>query len=238
MDIEGEHDLRDFANVCRLFPLPRVVLFPHAVLPIHIFEPRYRQMTEDALADNKLLTIVQWRVPHLLKSLPLPTATGVEPALEEIACLGRILQHERLADGRFNLLLLGRKRVRLGSEIQGHGKLYRIAEAEILEDEVNDLPQEPRAHEIIRLFRQVFDRQGATDFDLGNLLGSGMPLGPLTDLVAHALGLPPAIKQQLLGERCVDRRAEQIATILRRAASPESSGADELPAFPPPFSEN
>src|SRR3954468_19038803 len=67
--MDGDYDLRDFANVCRLFPLPRVVLFPHAVLPLHIFEPRYRQMTGDALAGDKLVTIVQWRGP-------LPTQAG------------------------------------------------------------------------------------------------------------------------------------------------------------------
>ena len=47
-------DLCDFSNRCRLFPLPDVVLFPHALLPLHIFEPRYRQMTEDALAGDRL----------------------------------------------------------------------------------------------------------------------------------------------------------------------------------------
>src|SRR5258706_7226628 len=102
MDMDGDYDddLRHFANVCRLFRWPKVVLFRHAVLPLHIFEPRYRQMTEDALAGDQLLTIVQWREPYPLKA-------GVEPALEEIACLGRILQHVRLPDGRFNILLLG-----------------------------------------------------------------------------------------------------------------------------------
>ena len=113
-----------------LFPLPKVVLFPHAVLPLHIFEPRYRQMTEDALAGDKLVTIVQWRAP-------VPGHRRSSPRVEEIGCLGRILQHERLPDGRFNFLLLGRKRVRLGREIPAD-KLYRLAEAEILEDESTD----------------------------------------------------------------------------------------------------
>src|SRR3954465_73596 len=153
--MDGDHDLKDFANVYLLFPLPRVVLFPHAVLPLHIFEPRYRQMTEDALLGDKLVTIVQWRAPF-------PTEPGGEPDLEEIACLGRILQHERLPDGRFNFLLLGRKRVRLGREIPG-GKLYRLAEAEILEDETTELPQEHHINEIRRLFRQLSDLQGAVD---------------------------------------------------------------------------
>jgi hypothetical protein len=59
MDFNSE--LCDFSNRCRLFPLPDVVLFPHALLPLHIFEPRYRQMTEDALASDRLVTMVQTR---------------------------------------------------------------------------------------------------------------------------------------------------------------------------------
>ena len=228
--MEGDYDLRDFANVCRLFPLPRVVLFPHAVLPLHIFEPRYRQMTEDALAGDKLVTIVQWRPPF-------PSKPGVEPAVEEVACLGRILQHERLPDGRFNFLLLGRKRVRLGREIPGD-KLYRMAEAHIIEDEHTELPQEPRLSEIKTLFRRVAERQEALDPDLDSLLRTGLPLGTLTDLVAHALGLPPAFKQGLLAETRVDRRADQLAEILRQFVDHESSGERGARPFPPLFSAN
>jgi Lon protease-like protein len=126
MDFNAE--LGNFSNRCRLFPLPDVVLFPHALLPLHIFEPRYRQMTEDALAGDRLVTMVQIR----------PSVKGsrwVEPVpIMEVGCLGKIVQHERLADGRFNFLLLGCKRVRLKREIPGT-TLYRIAEAEIMEDE-------------------------------------------------------------------------------------------------------
>jgi Lon protease-like protein len=228
--MDGDYDLRDFANVCRLFPLPKVVLFPHAVLPLHIFEPRYRQMTEDALAGDQLVTIVQWRAPF-------PIKPGLEPPLEEIACLGRILQHERLPDGRFHFLLLGRKRVRLVREIPGD-KLYRLAVAEILEDENTELPQEPRRSEIAVLFRRVSERHGSLDPDLKSLIDTGLPLGSLTDLVAHALGLPPAIKQELLAETRVDRRADVLLEILRGLVDHKSAAGQGLRPFPPPFSTN
>ena len=94
-----EPELREFRNVCRLFPLAGVVLFPHSVLPLHIFEPRYRQMTADALASDNLITIVQPRVPD--------EDSPDRPPLESVACLGKIVKHERLLDGRFNFLLLG-----------------------------------------------------------------------------------------------------------------------------------
>jgi Lon protease-like protein len=230
MDQDGDHDLGDFANVCRLFPLPKVVLFPHAVLPLHIFEPRYRQMTEDAMAGDRLVTIVQCRTP-------LPVKPGVEPDLEEVACLGRIVQCERLADGRFNFLLLGRKRVRLGREIPS-GRLYRLAEGDILEDENTDLPQQRAIATISGLFRRLFERHGSLDPELDSLLESGMPLGTLTDVVAHALGLPPKIKQQLLTETRVDRRAACLVDLLRQITEGELAGVDGFREFPPPFSAN
>jgi Lon protease-like protein len=230
MDQEDD-DLRAFRNVCRLFPLPEVVLFPHAVMPMHIFEPRYRQMTEDALATDKLVTIVQLRGRD-------PKTAGVLPELEEIGCLGRILQHERLDDGRFNFLLLGCKRVRLGRELPV-GKLYRVAEAEILEDENTELPQQQWTTAITGLFRQVLERQGAIDPDIIALLESQIPLGTLTDLITHALGLPPAVKQQLLAETRVDQRSEFLVHLLRqiapRRSKPLLAGAG---GFPPPFSAN
>src|SRR3954447_23286620 len=98
-----DDDVREFDGTCRLFPLPGVVLFPHAILPLHVFEPRYRQMTEDALSGDKLVTIVRLRPAGATLSEP-PDTLG-SPPIERVACVGRILQHERLPDGRFGLLL-------------------------------------------------------------------------------------------------------------------------------------
>jgi Lon protease-like protein len=230
MDTEGERGLPEFRNVCRLFPLPRVVLFPHSVVPLHIFEPRYRQMTQDALASDKLVVMVQWRKPF-------PTDPSVEPQLEPVGCLGRIVQHEPLPDGRFNFLLLGCKRVRLGREIPA-GKLYRVAEGKLLEDENTALPQERRIEDLRRLFRQVCEQQGALDPEVETLLESNLPLGPLTDRIAHSLELPPAIKQWLLAEARVDCRGDFLVQLLRKVDTIESSRVAGRGGFPPPFSAN
>ena len=227
--MDEDYDLRGFANVCRLFPLPRVVLFPHAVLPLHIFEPRYRRMTEDALAGDQLVTIVQSKVRA-------PGHPAGDPPIEAVGCLGRILQHERLPDGRFNFLLLGRKRVRLIRELGGTPP-YRRAEAEILEDEPAETPEGPRRAALIRLFRAVLESGEPLDPDFAALLDSSLPLGALTDLVAHALTLPAGIKQGLLNETRIDRRADRLHAILEGLArrAPPSNRDDR---FPPPFSRN
>ncbi len=219
--------LRDFSNRCRLFPLPNVVLFPHALLPLHIFEPRYRQMTEDALADDRLITMVQVR--------PAPKSSPwSEPVpILDIGCVGRIVQHERLPDGRFNFLLLGCKRVRLIRE-NPSVKLYRIAEAELLHDHESNEPAEPRRGQLIELFRQVFEKRPRLDDDLAKRLNSAIPLGTLSDIIAHALGLPPGILQGLLSETTVDRRVETLRAILLSIIAEDQSTR----AFPPPFSAN
>ncbi len=225
--MDDDLDLRGFTGEARLFPLPRVVLFPHVVLPLHIFEPRYRQMTEDALASDKLITIVQIR--------PRSLAGGwTEPApLEDVGCLGRIIQHERLADGRFNMLLLGRKRVRIQRETPCD-RLYRTAEVDILEDVAPSSSEESKRADLIELFRDVIESKQAMDLDLSALLAASTPLGVLTDLIAHAISFSPELKQRLLDEPSVDSRFTTIRDLLRLIV-------DENPPsrpFPPDFSVN
>jgi len=212
---------------CRLFPLPDLVLFPHALLPLHIFEPRYRQMTADALVSDRLVTMVQIRsaIQSTLWSEPDP--------IMEVGCLGKIVQHERLADGRYNLVLLGLKRVRLTRE-RPSAKLYRIAQAEILEDQESAQPLEHERNELIRLFRAVVEKHQRLDQDLSALLDSAIPLGVLSDIIAHALRLPSPVKQSLLSETHVGRRVESLRLILQQITGQEDSKG----AFPPPFSPN
>jgi Lon protease-like protein len=224
-----ESELREFRNVCRLFPLAGVVLFPHSVLPLHIFEPRYRQMTADALASDNLITIVQPRV--------LDEDSPDKPPLESVACLGKIVKHERLVDGRFNFLLLGLKRVRLIREIESE-KLYRLAEAELLQDEPFIGDEEAKRSELVHLFRTIGTRQNALDPDLAELLETALPLGALADIVAHALGLPPPIKQALLEDLRVERRTDGLIEILRQVVDRTPGLSRELRPFPPPFSAN
>ncbi len=218
---------RGSSRPCRLFPLPNLVLFPHTILPLHIFEPRYRQMTEDALADDRQVTIVQIR--PMVGGTPWTEPTPIK----DVGCLGRIIQHERLPDGRFHLLLLGCKRVRLVRELASP-RLYRIAEATILEDRegANDLDSHRK--ELLDLFLLVFQQAHELETDLSHVLNSDLPLGGLCDVIAHALELPTPLKQSLLEETRVDRRVTTLKSVLRQslAQTPESR------PFPPPFSLN
>ncbi len=229
--MDEDLDLRDFSGICRLFPLPGVVLFPHAVQPLHIFEPRYYQMTQDALDGDQLIVIVQVQPDA-------DWSSSDEPAIESVACLGRIIHHERLPDGRFNLLLQGRARVRIVRELEVP-TLYRQADVEILHEVPPSEPLDPSGSaNLIDAFRDVAMLAGGLDPEFDAMLADGPPLNVVTDLIAQALGLPAALKQVLLADRRADRRGHALLTILRQVASNSSRSSGNTRPFPPPFSNN
>ena len=104
-----------------LFPLPNVVLFPNVFLPLHIFEPRYREMVADALAGSRIIGMVALR-PGFEKDYE------GRPPIYEVGCAGQIQQYEKLPDGRYLILLRGVMTFRIASEDQR--KPYRIARVE------------------------------------------------------------------------------------------------------------
>ena len=107
---ELQFDANTFSGVVRLFPLPNLVLYPHVMQPLHIFEDRYREMLEDALADDQLIAMALlepgWEHDY-----------DSRPPVAPLACLGKVVAHHRLEDGRYNLLLLGVQRVRIVEEL-------------------------------------------------------------------------------------------------------------------------
>lgn len=107
-----------------IFPLPESVLFPRTHLPLHIFEPRYRKMMEDCVAEGMPIAICLAERGEDLAGVP-----RVHP----VAGVGVIERHERLPDGRFNIVLRGVSRMRIEDEVAPQGP-YRIVRATPLED--------------------------------------------------------------------------------------------------------
>src|SRR5437763_648435 len=110
-----------------LFPLPNVVLFPRAILPLHIFEERYKTMTADTLRGDRQIAMA------LLKPGWEKSYYG-RPEIEQVVCVGNILTHERLSDGRYNFLLQGTTRARIVQELS-LDLPYRVAQ-------LHPMPQE------------------------------------------------------------------------------------------------
>jgi Lon protease-like protein len=221
-------DLTGFDGTARLFPLPGMVLFPHVVQPLHIFEPRYRQMTADALASDRLITLV----------LPRP---GFEeqyeqrPPVHDVACVGKVLGEQKLEDGRYNLLLRGVSRVRIVEETPSV-KLYRLARVELVADK-----NAPPAARAVRLRRRLaklapawFPQQGELLEQLRRLFESDLELGALCDIFSFALPLEVEFKQELLATAAVDRRARLLLDHLKEH-KPQTPPPRK---FPPEFSAN
>lgn len=214
-----------FDGLARLFPLPSLVLFPHVVQDLHIFEPRYRQLMADVLLADRLITMV------LLKP-DWEDQYDHRPAIEGVGCLGRVIWHEKLPDGRYYLRLRGLSRVRLGAEVPTD-KLYRVARAEPVADvspaDLGRLTALRRGLAEVVLPRFA---DGPARQQLADLFASDRPLGEVCDVLGYALPLPLPLKQSLLAEPRADRRAEVMARAL--GAAP----ADDARRFPPEFSPN
>src|SRR3990172_12262137 len=121
-----DFDADAFSGVARLFPLPNLVMYPHVMQPLHIFEERYREMLEDTLATDKLIAMA------VLKP-GWETDYESRPPVAECACLGKVVAHHRLEDGHYNVLLLGVERVRIVREMDPL-RSFRQAKVEIVED--------------------------------------------------------------------------------------------------------
>jgi len=224
-----------FSGSARLFPLPDLVMFPHVMQPLHIFEPRYRAMLNEALDHDGIIAMSilapGWEADY-----------DGRPALLPQVCLGKVVTHQRLDDGRYNLMMLGMRRARIVHEFAAN-QPFRRAEVELLDDLYCDVCETRRAAvqmALVREFRRALPMP--TTDEAEELLASEIPLGGLTDLVSFALPLPGALKRQLLAECDVDRRASVLLDALGVAAPP---AVELLPAtpkrglrFPPNFSEN
>ncbi|MCU0702614.1 MAG: LON peptidase substrate-binding domain-containing protein [Fimbriiglobus sp.] len=216
-----------FSGVARLFPLPNLVLFPHVDQGLHIFEPRYRQMTAEALAGDQLIALV------LLKpDEDWETDYDGRPVVESTACLGRITSSEQLPDGRYNLKLRGLTRLRLVEEIPDPDKLFRLARGEVLAD------RPPPPAEAVALRRELreavlprFDPTGPAYHQLTALFDSDTPLGAVCDLLGYGLPLPLGLKQQLLSEPDASIRTRWIIDAI-------GGPGRKSRAFPPSFSPN
>lgn len=216
-------------GLVRVFPLPNVALLPHGYLPLHIFEPRYRQMVNDALADDRMFAMAapeRWNVPE-----PIP--------LRKVACLGRITAERRLPGGRFDLMLIGQTRICIEEELLTD-KLYRTVRASIpVEAAAAHLAtrRELQKAEIIRLMNEAkSDMLRGIGKQIRGFTPLGVSPGGFADLVANIAPLAVEFKQQLLEAFDIDRRLEMLVAAMTAI---ETDSAEPLgPRFPPEISPN
>jgi Lon protease-like protein len=201
---------KDSKQVIPLFPLPSTVFYPGTPLPLHIFEPRYRQMTADALEGERKIGMV------LLKP-DWEAAYFDRPEIFPMGCVGSIEKEIRHPDGKYNFTLVGLRRFRILREVDG--KLYRCAEIDLLEEqneqEIGEKPNVTRDGLIegYREFTSLIPKNNSLkeepDWNLGNLLSQ------FVDRFAYRLDLSLEQKQTFLEEQDVLRRAEFLHDFLK-----------------------
>ena len=176
-----------------IFPLPNVVLFPNVFLPLHIFEPRYREMVDDALKGDRIIGMTLLR----------PGWEGQyegRPAVYPIGCAGVITHAERLSDGRFNIVLRGMHKFRItGEETR---RLYRVAHIEPLveagvESSRAELRRERRKLESL-LVPEPAPSTAAAHEGRDTTVPASMSDEDLVNALAQYLEFDPVEKQALL----------------------------------------
>lgn len=230
---DDRESLLNFKGVARLFPLPGLVFYPQAIQPLHIFEPRYRQMSADALDSDRLIALA-------LLQPGWENDYDQRPAVFPVACLGRIVAEQLLPDGRYNMMLRGLARVRILREPDTE-KLYRLANVEIIEDAGNEDIDELMAlrTELSEFILPNISASTVRD-RLSEFFHGELPLGQLCDLLAFALPLPLEAKQALLEETDVTARARRLLQAFQALISTHRPKSEPPSGrrFPPDFSAN
>jgi Lon protease-like protein len=191
------------SDLLPIFPLPGSVLFPNVFLPLHIFEPRYREMVADALNGDRLIGMVLLR-PGWERDY------DGRPPVYPVGCSGVITHVERLADGRYNIVLRGLDRFRIISE--DRTRSYRRAQVETL--------AEPRVGEdertAIRSLRSRLEALIAPAEGGGAEVRTTSAMGDddLVNALAQYLDLDPVEKQALLEQDGIVHRAASLVELL------------------------
>jgi uncharacterized protein len=186
-----------------LFPLPNVVLFPNVFLPLHIFEPRYRQMVADTLDGDRIIGMV------LLRPGYEANYEG-RPPVYPVGCAGVITHAESLSEGRYNIVLRGLEKFRVTGE--DRSKPYRLAHVEPLPEmiavEDRDAVRKHRTR-LEALLAAAIERSGADP-----KFPPAVPDEDLVNALAQYLQLEPLERQALLERQGVLDRCRGLIELL------------------------
>lgn len=214
-----------------IFPLSNVVLFPLVRVPLHIFEPRYRQMAHDCLAGSRRIGMVTVRPEHA-------DDMAGDPPVFDIGCAGAVVASRKLPDGRYNLVLRGTHRFAIEREpARAPERLYRVGEVRLLEDGNAPADAERIARARARVVELVGEmiRSANPDATPAEEPGSGF-LGELEDAafvnsLCNAFAFATPEKQGLIEAETIYERFDRLAGLLsfrlaeRRAPGTSNSGA-------------
>lgn len=200
INIDEIKNLDNFSGIVPVFPLSTVVFFPNTLLPLHIFEPRYRDMLNDSLNSEKIIAMA------LLKPGWDENYYG-SPEVFDVAGMGRIVSSETFDDGRSNIVLYGLKRIKIVEFTED--KPYRKARIELLENKSGD--DEINYKEILKnVVSDWNDMLGAKHKEHQLNINMDLPLENLTDVMASVIFTNIFDRQSYLEETNVQKRAAML----------------------------
>jgi uncharacterized protein len=209
-----------------LFPLTGSLLLPGNWLPLNVFEPRYRNMVEDAMRGERWIGMIQPLTPHP-DNWPALEPPPDNPRLYDIGCAGRIESCEPQPDGRYHILLKGFSRFRVGQELalsRGYRRAladYTAFAADLLEPEAI-LDPAPMLHAL-----KAFGKEHGLAFDLDVL--AALPGVALLNGLAVALPFRPAEKQALLEAADPEKRQQMLLALMTMGLEPADAKYYEPP---------
>jgi len=200
---EMSDEVRRALESVPVFPLPQAVLFPRAMMPLHIFEPRYRAMLAHCLATHRVLVLARI-------SNPADVDAQGQPRFASVAGLGGIFEHKALPDGRSNILLHGLARVAL-EEIPSADP-FRRARATVLPDVAGPIGAAGRQALLSAATSFAAELHKHAEFSFA--LPENADTEVLADLCAHHLLFDAEVRQQILEERDVTARVRRVTAEL------------------------
>ncbi len=196
------------AGRLKVFPLPSAVLLPGGIMPLHVFEPRYKAMLKDAMDSDSVFAMAQV-VPGQEDQL------SGHPDLDPMLCAGVISVHEHLDDGRANLVLVGVCRARIIKEWpQAHA--YREVMAEALPDAPYDGEEEAQ------LRTAIFELMARVPNEVGQRIAqvtTGARGGALADILVGSLVADPERRFEVLSQLDVPSRLSAVTSDLMELIS-------------------
>lgn len=211
-----------------VFPLPGIVLFPHVVLPLHIYELRYRTMVRDALSAERLIALATllpgWEQDY-----------QGSPAFHELGCIGRIDEIEWLPNDCYDLKLRGLVRARFTRVVREFP--YRACEVEVLPSAPFDA-DDPLAgmerHALLEQMQKLLPL-GLEAWVAPPAVAADAPFETLVNSIAQCARLDVAQRLELLALESVFERSRRLTELLRGLfAEPRRSSAPMPPVAPPP----
>ncbi|MNU49078.1 LON peptidase substrate-binding domain-containing protein [uncultured Brevundimonas sp.] len=208
----------ELPQVIPVFPLPGSILLSRGQLPLNVFEPRYLNMVDDAMAGDRMIGLIQ----------PIG-GMDIQPPLARVGCAGRITSFNETSDGRYLITLTGVCRFRVTTELQVKTP-YRQVHADFAAFEADLRAPDPAAefdrHGFLDALRPYLEHRGLNvDWDTAE----AAPQEALINSLAMALPFEPPEKQALLEADTLDARAEALTALLRIEAA--ANDDDDGPAM-------